>query len=1116
MRKVMAKALNAALSRAFNQWVGVAEKAAWLKKQASAMLGVGVARAFRAWLDMLDERERQMKLIRRALSGSVLRAWNRWLDQVEERNRLKTLASRTLGTGAAMAWGFHKWLEYNAQLAELAKLARRALNSGMMRAWNVWCDSLGDRHKMARFLRRAMNRGLAKAWGQWMEMLDEREMLAKFGKRMLNRAALKCFDTWLEMLDERERLKIFAKRMLEAGLVKAWNQWNDVLYQMRRLRKFAYRLANRATSRAFEQWLDALDELKRRQRFMRRWRNVGLSKAFTTWQRMCDEERDALRLRQRVLARILGDLTSTHFYAWSEYVAAEHERKGGLKRKGVNMMRNKLVSECFYSWATLVGEEERRQEKMRPFLNRVLNGLLTVAFEGWRDAINEMVGLRKRFAARIANTLLAKCYLAWASLIPSAASKDDERTRKINDAINRMRMKSVHAVFTAWRDYVAKAGEMKAMAIARWEASAVGPAFRTWVDYADDRRRFKELGTKVVARYRNQLLALTFLAWQNSVGLRAEEEARTKGRALAMLSGNLIAIYFERWSEYVDNVVQARHDKALAMYSRYLNQALTKCFLAWAADTLGAREEQKALMAKAAGFISGRKELMLRFYWEQFCVAIAAAYEDREEKVRGALARMSNGLLLMAVEQWKAFVKAGVAERKRADALAAQDRGAAQAAMFADTLLATTQSLSAAVQELRDAGSMRDEAASASVEESSRTNAATEQRLAHIEKQLATTSRMLGRTEKLLQPLPSAAVDQAAYALMRSEVMRLDAALAQTQQQMYHMNASKAGRSELSNVRNAVHRFLFGNSAPPPPPRQQPALPMPSRPSTALPAPSELPLTTPELVAQFQARSMPAAQQQMQMQRSALDSRSSAHSSLNSAAHDRYLALTGLTSTDPIAAMASTRPALQLAYGGAFAGPLAAQQPRPPTEPRPGVRQGGRTTQLQRRPATARTPVGMADGYGVVTGAPARAESPPRAQSARAPSAASPHYGEPYGGAETISAAAAAALAAGDAARFAATSAFSKAAAAERAGLVESGAAAAGGGNFESVELVELTELFEERRSGARRSSGGTRRTAGGVTTARPNTGKTGRPLTPRGQLAANSSPRANRFPVVG
>ena len=88
-----------------------------------------------------------------------------------------------------------------------------------------------------------------------------------------------------------------------------------------------------------------------------------------------------------------------------------------------------------------------------------------------------------------------------------------------------------------------------------------------------------------------------------------------------------------------------------------------------------------------------------------------------------------------------------------------------------------------------------------------------------IAEQLGKTSQMLQRTEKLLAPLPSAAVDQAAHAMMRGEVLRLDSALAQTQKQMAAMQTAKAAKSELLAVRQAVHRFLFGTAPPLQPPQ---------------------------------------------------------------------------------------------------------------------------------------------------------------------------------------------------------------------------------------------------------------------------------------------------------
>ena len=139
-----------------------------------------------------------------------------------------------------------------------------------------------------------------------------------------------------------------------------------------------------------------------------------------------------------------------------------------------------------------------------------------------------------------------------------------------------------------------------------------------------------------------------------------------------------------------------------------------------------------------------------------------------------------------------------------------------------------TETLSSAVDELREAGAAREATSIAAV-------ADTQSRLTSIEAQLSKTAQMLQRTEKLLAPLPSAAVDQAAYGLMRGEVLRLDAALAQTQRQMAAMATTKAAKSELAAVRTAVTRFLFGTAPPAPTAPPTPAPPTPSYPPPALP-----------------------------------------------------------------------------------------------------------------------------------------------------------------------------------------------------------------------------------------------------------------------------------------
>ena len=123
---------------------------------------------------------------------------------------------------------------------------------------------------------------------------------------------------------------------------------------------------------------------------------------------MCEARLRLRQLARKVIARMQGDLSHAVFDAWAEYVRGEVGRRYELRRTAINRMRAAVLTQCYEAWATVVGAEARRQETMRPFIKLLRNRLATSVFNGWRDAVAAAAGLRHRFAARIANTLLAK------------------------------------------------------------------------------------------------------------------------------------------------------------------------------------------------------------------------------------------------------------------------------------------------------------------------------------------------------------------------------------------------------------------------------------------------------------------------------------------------------------------------------------------------------------------------------------------------------------------------------------------------------------------------------------------------------------------------------------
>ena len=487
------------------------------------------------------------------------------------------------------------------------------------------------------------------------------------------------------------------------------------------------------------------------------------------------------------------------FDAWSELATAEAERKRALRHRAAHRMRNQLLVLTFEAWASLLGEAARRQQLIRPFVNLLKNRTLTIVFRAWKDGTAEAKVLRKRYAAKIVHTLLAKTFGAWAALTAEMRALECERRRIATEALRKLQFGAVLQCFRAWSGYLVAAREALTMAAARWQIAGAAAAFETWKEMVSEGSRkvrgrvsegsWKErvsegsrkemvsegsrlvaIGRKMILRAQNSLLARCWLAWAALVRRRKEEREYSNMRVLAKLTGKaelLVKALFYAWRDEARATAQRRFELTTKFMARYKNAALAKTFLAWVALTAHEAAIRRAKMTPA--FISGQRELMLRLCFDAFVRAVRAAAEGREAESAQA----------------------------RQEALRVTAESSSKFAESAQALLQTTQSLSEAVAELRQSGAKRERFVEETVD-------ATASRLDTIEKQLR-------RTEQLLAPLPAQAVDQAAYALMREEVGRLSCALAATQRQMAVMQSAKAGRHELALMANGWHAMLFGS-----------------------------------------------------------------------------------------------------------------------------------------------------------------------------------------------------------------------------------------------------------------------------------------------------------------
>ena len=71
----------------------------------------------------------------------------------------------------------------------MKRVARRAMNRGMLQAWQQWWSTMQspeEKAKLQRVARRALNKGLALGWTSWLETYEE----ARRKKEEVKRAPL--------------------------------------------------------------------------------------------------------------------------------------------------------------------------------------------------------------------------------------------------------------------------------------------------------------------------------------------------------------------------------------------------------------------------------------------------------------------------------------------------------------------------------------------------------------------------------------------------------------------------------------------------------------------------------------------------------------------------------------------------------------------------------------------------------------------------------------------------------------------------------------------------------------------------------------------------------------
>ena len=129
------------------------------------------------------------------------------------------------------------------------------------------------------------------------------------------------------------------------------------------------------------------------------------------------------------------------------------ESREAKLRNAVIMMKLRMVQHCFHEWSSkCVGVERRREMRTRQILGRIRNRAAVICLQVWIEATQRQLKLKAYYAARWANILLAKLFLAWAH----TAYREASIKLRLRAMAIRMARRTEVIVLQEWHHYASE------------------------------------------------------------------------------------------------------------------------------------------------------------------------------------------------------------------------------------------------------------------------------------------------------------------------------------------------------------------------------------------------------------------------------------------------------------------------------------------------------------------------------------------------------------------------------------------------------------------------------------------------------------------------------------
>ena len=523
---------NRTYSMVFNTWYeNVAEMVRnrrIVKKIAAKMKNRVIATALATWQDFTAERQHMRRLVRkvlgRLLNSKMQAAWRTWLKRLE-------------------------LLRWEDQMASLSGDEQQAMRDRKLweenRAKAIILEQQKKDRAILRVLARVQMRGVILTFDAWLsctvESLRIKTLLRRTATKIAKKALFNSFECWFESVQDKKENRLKVKRCL-------------------------IRIRNRVLVVVIDTWVSRIQERKNNQvivaRCLKKIKNRKLDGAYNAWLDFTDTRIHQRWLIGRVMGRLLNSKLVAGWQKWCDTVrrlrAMENDDEDVLTpaekqcKRVLTRMLNNLTSSAWEAWTSYTNEHRRLEHLLKRVAAKWKNKLLSATFDGWYDAaatLRQHRVLVARAAAKWKMRAAAACFSTW-----SSKSKQAKMDRvRVARCLQKIKNRALDSAFQGWAnnvDEILQLRQRMKKAAMKMKNRKAAMAFGTWIDMVDEVKRIRNLLKKAAQKMHMRAAALAFARWSGQWSDR-----QTVRKLLIAITGrktkSMVSLSWNCWKTFV-------------------------------------------------------------------------------------------------------------------------------------------------------------------------------------------------------------------------------------------------------------------------------------------------------------------------------------------------------------------------------------------------------------------------------------------------------------------------------------------------------------------------------------------------------------------------------------